>query len=85
MSTLLTNATLLTEEGTQLGSVMFEESVITRLHDPAPVADVVINCEGDFVMPGLIEMHTDNLEKCFVPRIYCWKIDHWSGCVKGFW
>jgi len=68
MSTLLTNATLLTEKGTQLGSVMFEETVITHLHDPAPVADVVIDCEGDFVMPGLIEMHTDNLEKCFVPR-----------------
>ena len=24
--------------------------------------------EGDFVAPGLVEMHTDNLEKHFVPR-----------------
>lgn len=27
-----------------------------------------INCNGDFVMPGLVELHTDNLERHIEPR-----------------
>jgi alpha-D-ribose 1-methylphosphonate 5-triphosphate diphosphatase len=27
-----------------------------------------LNGQGDYLMPGLIELHTDNLEKCMLPR-----------------
>ena len=27
-----------------------------------------IDLEGDYLMPGLVELHTDNLEKHFIPR-----------------
>jgi alpha-D-ribose 1-methylphosphonate 5-triphosphate diphosphatase len=26
------------------------------------------NGQGDYLMPGLVELHTDNLEQCFTPR-----------------
>jgi alpha-D-ribose 1-methylphosphonate 5-triphosphate diphosphatase len=34
-----------------------------RSHLPA-----AIDCEGDFLIPGLIELHTDNLERHVMPR-----------------
>ena len=27
-----------------------------------------IDCEGDFLIPGLVDLHTDNLEKHYMPR-----------------
>jgi alpha-D-ribose 1-methylphosphonate 5-triphosphate diphosphatase len=30
--------------------------------------DTAIDCEGDYLIPGLVELHTDNLERHFTPR-----------------
>ena len=34
----------------------------------APPAPGAVDLEGDLLAPGLIELHTDNLEKHFMPR-----------------
>ncbi len=34
---------------------------------PTAVPDAV-DCEGDYLVPGLVELHTDNLERYFTPR-----------------
>ena len=42
-----------------------------RIADIAPGSDVpagAMDCAGDLVMPGLIELHTDNLERHIEPR-----------------
>ena len=30
--------------------------------------DVLINCNGDYILPGLIDIHSDVIEKLIVPR-----------------
>ncbi|MDR2695431.1 MAG: alpha-D-ribose 1-methylphosphonate 5-triphosphate diphosphatase [Deltaproteobacteria bacterium] len=65
MNTLcLTNGHILTPQG-ETDSLFFGDGVIS---DAAGTADCEYDLEGDFLVPGLIELHTDNLEKHFVPR-----------------
>jgi len=64
MTTLhLTNGKILTPQG-ETGSLLFKDGVV----DGPGAADCEHDLEGDYLIPGLIELHTDNLEKHFVPR-----------------
>lgn len=67
-SIILANATLLLEGGTMRGSLKIEDGRITRVDPGQGVTAGAIDCEGDIVMPGLIELHTDNLERHIQPR-----------------
>jgi alpha-D-ribose 1-methylphosphonate 5-triphosphate diphosphatase len=65
---LITNASLLTREEIVTGTV---EIVDGRLSDVQPGRSQLADAddwEGDFLFPGLIELHTDNLEKHLEPR-----------------
>jgi len=65
MSTLyLTNGQVLTPQG-EAGGLLFNDGFIS---DGPGAADCEHDLEGDYLIPGLIELHTDNLEKHFVPR-----------------
>ena len=65
MSTLcLTNGQILTPQG-ETDSLLFCDGLIS---DALGMVDCEYDLEGDFLIPGLIELHTDNLEKHFVPR-----------------
>ncbi|WP_371931248.1 alpha-D-ribose 1-methylphosphonate 5-triphosphate diphosphatase [Nioella sp. MMSF_3534] len=68
MTTILANATLVLPERTQHGAIHFENGVISRIDDSAAIPAGAIDCEGDLVIPGLIELHTDNLERHIQPR-----------------
>ncbi|MFC5066884.1 alpha-D-ribose 1-methylphosphonate 5-triphosphate diphosphatase [Flaviflagellibacter deserti] len=68
MTTILTNARLLTEGGVVDGTLAFDGAEIIDVQPGRSSAPGAIDAEGDFVSPGLIECHTDNLEKHFVPR-----------------
>ena len=48
-------------------SLLIEDGVIRSL-DAAAGAAVEIDFEGDLLMPGLIDIHTDNLERHYMPR-----------------
>ena len=66
--TILANATLVLPDETLRGQVRIVDG---RIADIAPGADVPAgaeDCGGDLVMPGLIELHTDNLERHIEPR-----------------
>ncbi|MDR1848642.1 MAG: alpha-D-ribose 1-methylphosphonate 5-triphosphate diphosphatase [Zoogloeaceae bacterium] len=66
MNTLcLTNGQVLTPQG-ETDSLLFCDGLIADETSSAP--DCEYDLEGDFLIPGLIELHTDNLEKHFVPR-----------------
>jgi len=42
-----------------------------RIHalDAGPVQSAnAVDCDGDYLLPGLVELHTDNLEKHLLPR-----------------
>lgn len=66
--TVLTNARLVLDDRVVRGTVAFSDSGIESVEEGRSAAPGAIDVEGDFVAPGLIEMHTDNAEKHFEPR-----------------
>ncbi|QBF30662.1 alpha-D-ribose 1-methylphosphonate 5-triphosphate diphosphatase [Thalassococcus sp. S3] len=64
----LANARLVLPTEIRLGSLQIRDGVITEIGDGASVPTGAIDCEGDFVAPGLVELHTDNLERHIEPR-----------------
>ncbi len=42
--------------------------IITDIADGANIPTGAVDCGGDLVLPGLIELHTDNLERHIEPR-----------------
>ncbi|KPQ11573.1 MAG: alpha-D-ribose 1-methylphosphonate 5-triphosphate diphosphatase PhnM [Saliniramus fredricksonii] len=66
--TILGNARLILPGEVITGSIVIRDGVIAAI-DPGPTAAPgAIDCEGDCVAPGLIELHTDNLERHMTPR-----------------
>jgi alpha-D-ribose 1-methylphosphonate 5-triphosphate diphosphatase len=68
MEVAITNAKLILESEVVDGTVVFDERGIRSVSSGRISHPGAIDAEGDFVSPGLIEMHTDNLERHFVPR-----------------
>lgn len=66
--TILANATLVLPGETLRGYVRFDDGQISDLGEGTTVPKGAIDCAGDLVMPGLIELHTDNLERHIQPR-----------------
>ncbi|MGQ4273563.1 alpha-D-ribose 1-methylphosphonate 5-triphosphate diphosphatase [Terrihabitans sp. B22-R8] len=66
--TILTNARLVTEDGVVPGTIVYSEEGIEDVQPGLSGLPGAIDAEGDIVAPGLIECHTDNLERHFVPR-----------------
>lgn len=64
---VFTNANLLIGYEVVMGSLKVENGVITDI-DTSSVAVRGIDCEGDYLSPGLVELHTDNLERHLQPR-----------------
>ncbi|MGY6411167.1 MAG: alpha-D-ribose 1-methylphosphonate 5-triphosphate diphosphatase [Alkalilacustris sp.] len=66
--TVLTNARLVLETEVITGSLCLRDGLIAAI-DPGPsTAPGAIDCAGDHVAPGLVELHTDNLERHMTPR-----------------
>jgi alpha-D-ribose 1-methylphosphonate 5-triphosphate diphosphatase len=65
---ILANATLVLPGETRSGSVMDENGEIVDIAEGTTVPAGAIDCDGDFVCPGLVELHTDNLERHIQPR-----------------
>jgi alpha-D-ribose 1-methylphosphonate 5-triphosphate diphosphatase len=68
MQTVLTNAQLILEGEVVTGTIAFERGVITAVDQGSSSLPGAIDAGGDYVAPGLVEMHTDNMEKHFMPR-----------------
>ena len=66
--TILANAKLILPTEVVHGSLRIQAGVITAIDQGAGVPIGAIDCEGDFISPGLIELHTDNLERHIEPR-----------------
>ena len=64
----LANARLILGDETVTGTVHFEGGVIRAVDTGSTVPAGAVDCGGDYVGPGLIELHTDNLERHLSPR-----------------
>ena len=65
---ILANATLVLPGETVSGSLVVRDGRIAAIDPGRAIAQGAVDCEGDFVAPGLVELHTDNLERHLTPR-----------------
>jgi alpha-D-ribose 1-methylphosphonate 5-triphosphate diphosphatase len=66
--TVIANAQLILPGAVQHGMLRIRNGRITDIDDGTSVPAGAIDARGDFVAPGLIELHTDNLERHLSPR-----------------
>ena len=64
----LANASIVTPQNVMTGRVTVENGVIAEIVAGDTVPRGAVDCGGDYVSPGLIELHTDNLERHMKPR-----------------
>ncbi|MEM7295730.1 MAG: alpha-D-ribose 1-methylphosphonate 5-triphosphate diphosphatase [Pseudomonadota bacterium] len=67
-SLCLANARLVLPDQMLTGSVAIEDGAIAEIAEGDHVPSGAIDCGGDLVLPGLVELHTDNLERHIEPR-----------------
>jgi len=65
---ILANATLILAGETRTGSLKISQGVIADISECTAVPAGAVDLEGDFLSPGLVELHTDNLERHIEPR-----------------
>ena len=65
---ILTNANLVLPNEVVRGSVAVSNGKIARVDQGRSAVPSALDCEGDYLCPGLIELHTDNLERHLTPR-----------------
>ncbi len=66
--TVLTNARIVLADSVRHGALTIEEGVIAGIGENGPRGDQTLDLEGDFLIPGVIDLHTDNLERQVLPR-----------------
>ena len=66
--TVLTNARVVLPDDVITGTVVLRDGKISDVSSGGTGVSAALDCAGDFVAPGLIELHTDNLERHMVPR-----------------
>ena len=64
----LANARIVLEDEVIAGSLRFEAGLLKDIAQGTSVPAGAIDCEGDYLAPGLVELHTDNLERHLSPR-----------------
>jgi alpha-D-ribose 1-methylphosphonate 5-triphosphate diphosphatase len=68
MQHLITNARIVTPSESFIGSIAIEKGRITRFDSGRTSVPGAEDWEGDYLIAGLVELHTDNLEKHLEPR-----------------
>jgi alpha-D-ribose 1-methylphosphonate 5-triphosphate diphosphatase len=68
MSLVLTNATLVLPHATVHGTLHAERGQITAIDPGRTSLPAAQNLAGDYLIPGAIDLHTDNLERQVQPR-----------------
>ncbi|RKE38158.1 alpha-D-ribose 1-methylphosphonate 5-triphosphate diphosphatase [Paraburkholderia sp. BL23I1N1] len=65
---LIRNARIVTRDEVFTGVIRIEDGVIRDVERGTTSAREAEDWDGDYLLPGLIELHTDNLEKHLAPR-----------------
>lgn len=65
---ILTNARIVTADQEFVGTLVLRDGLITQVEEGVSGLPQAQNLGGDYLLPGLVELHTDNLEKYMSPR-----------------
>jgi alpha-D-ribose 1-methylphosphonate 5-triphosphate diphosphatase len=68
MTTILTNARLILPDQILHGTITFDDHRIIDVQPGRSAAPGAVDLDGDTVMPGVVDVHTDNLERQVQPR-----------------
>ncbi|TSJ64320.1 alpha-D-ribose 1-methylphosphonate 5-triphosphate diphosphatase [Starkeya sp. 3C] len=68
MEAILTNARLILEDRVIDGTLVHESGRIRAIDEGRSHVPGAVDCEGAYLAPGLIDLHTDALEGHFIPR-----------------
>jgi alpha-D-ribose 1-methylphosphonate 5-triphosphate diphosphatase len=66
--TLLTNARLVLPGAVVHGTVALGAALIADIQPGASAAPGALDLDGDYLIPGVVDLHTDNLERQVQPR-----------------
>jgi alpha-D-ribose 1-methylphosphonate 5-triphosphate diphosphatase len=66
--TLFTNTWIVTPDEVLLGAVAVEDGVIAAVEPGPQPSRTALDLEGDYLLPGVVELHTDVLERHAIPR-----------------
>ena len=64
----LANAQLVLQDHILHGALRIEDGLITDITEGDAIPADAIDCNGEIVSPGFVELHTDNLERHIEPR-----------------
>jgi alpha-D-ribose 1-methylphosphonate 5-triphosphate diphosphatase len=65
---ILTNAQIVLSNEVINGTLTVENGIISSIDHGRVTLPGALDCQGGFLTPGMIELHTDNMEKHFTPR-----------------
>jgi alpha-D-ribose 1-methylphosphonate 5-triphosphate diphosphatase len=65
---LISNAQIVTRDEAFTGTVRIENGHIADIAPGGTAARDAIDWNGDYLLPGFVELHTDNIEKHLAPR-----------------
>lgn len=65
---ILANAELILPDRVMRGQVQIDDGMIVAIKEGCDVPPGAIDCRGEHIAAGLIELHTDNLERHISPR-----------------
>ncbi|MBE1425025.1 alpha-D-ribose 1-methylphosphonate 5-triphosphate diphosphatase [Desulfomicrobium macestii] len=65
---ILANARIVLADEVILGSLSVRDGLIHDIAPGATTTPAAVDFAGDLLIPGLVELHTDNLEKQLLPR-----------------
>ena len=67
--TILTNAQLVLRDRVQPGTLVIRDGRIAEIDDSISQAPGAVDLDGDYLIPGVVDVHTDNLERQVQPRV----------------
>lgn len=62
------NANIVLEDEVITGTLKVKDGVIADVSSGNGVLNGALDCEGDLLLPGLVELHTDHVEQHMMPR-----------------
>src|SRR5215470_11777528 len=65
---VFTNGRIVTRDAEFDGTVVVRANLIVEVQPGRSCVAGAVDLEGDYLVPGLVELHTDNMEKHFAPR-----------------
>lgn len=68
MSLVFRNARIVLPDAVIDGTLALDGAQIAAVDDSPAAPPDAVDCDGDYLLPGLVELHTDNVEKHFQPR-----------------